>query len=222
MIRLENVSKVYPGGVEALRRLTLQVERGSLRFIAGPSGAGKTTLLRLLGLIERPTSGRILVHGIRLDRLRNQRAFLYRRRVGFIFQDHNLLHEQTVFENVSLPLLISGYRSQDIDKRVHAALLKVGLEGRERMYPLALSSGEQQRVGIARAIVHRPSVLLADEPTGNLDPGLSKEIMRLFHQLNQIGITVIVATHDLASTQAKPNEIVNLRNGKLVIRAPIQ
>ncbi len=221
MIQLNNVSKVYPGGVRALQRLTVRIERGSMHFVTGRSGAGKTTLLRLLGLVERPSEGQITVHKIRLDQLRAHRVHLYRRQVGFIFQDHCLLPEQTICDNVALPLSIAGYRRQDIDKRVRAALIKVDLEGRGDALPAELSSGEQQRVGIARAIVHRPVILLADEPTGNLDPVLSSEIMRLFRQLNSIGITVIIATHDVDSIQAESGKRLALRDGKLVIRASL-
>jgi len=208
----------YPGGREALKRLHLHLEQGSMNFLTGHSGAGKTTLLRLLALLERPTRGSIYVGGLNLARLRRRRMDAYRRRIGFVFQDHQLLQERTVFDNVALPLFILGMRHREISKRVRAALDRVGLAGRERAYPVTLSGGEQQRVGIARAVVHRPQLLLADEPTGNLDPLLSVEIMRLFMQFNHAGCTMLIATHDVGTIRKIGGRLLTLKDGRLTYR----
>ncbi len=216
MIRFSNVSKQYPGGIEALRHINLHVEAGAMTFLTGRSGAGKSTLLRLIALIERHTRGQIIVNQQNLDRVRDRRVSLFRRNIGFMFQDHRLLNDRTVFDNVSLPLVIAGTRHQEIQKRVRAALDKVDLLHRERAYPVTLSGGEQQRVGIARAVVHRPAVLLADEPTGNLDPALSWEIMQLFEQFNQVGVTILIASHDLDMIRRMNKRIVTLRLGRIL------
>lgn len=216
MIRFENVSKRYPGGFEALADVSLQVDQGEMVFLTGPSGAGKSTLLKLIPLLERPSRGQIVIAGINLSRLRGRRVPYLRRRVGMIFQDHRLLHDRTVFDNVALPLVISGEPHRDVGRRVRAALDKVGLLGRERAYPITLSGGEQQRVGIARAVVTRPPILLADEPTGNLDPALSEEIMGLFTLFNRVGVTTLVASHDLALVQRLGNRRVSLQDGRVV------
>lgn len=216
MIQFDNVSKRYPGGFEALNDLTLQVDQGEMVFLTGPSGAGKSTLLKLIPLLERPTRGQIVIAGINLSRLGNRRIPHLRRRVGVIFQDHRLLHDRTVFDNVALPLVIAGIPHRDLGRRVRAALDKVGLLGRERAYPITLSGGEQQRVGIARAVVTRPPILLADEPTGNLDPELSEEIMALFVQFNRVGVTTVVASHDLALVKRLGHRRVSLKDGRLV------
>ena len=216
MIRFTDVYMNYPGGNEALRHLNLYIEQGAMAFIAGRSGAGKSTLLRLIGLIERHTRGQIVVNNQNLDGIRGDRVALFRRSIGYTFQDHRLLNDRTVFDNVALPLVVSGYTHQEVRKRVHAALDKVSLLSREKAYPLTLSGGEQQRVGIARAVVHRPTILLADEPTGNLDPALSLEIMQLFEQFNQIGVTVLVASHDMDMLRKMNKHIVILRNGRLL------
>jgi cell division transport system ATP-binding protein len=196
MIRFTDVCKTYPGGQEALRQLSLEFASGEFVFVTGRSGAGKSTLLKLIALIERPTRGQILVQGQNLERIGPSKIPHYRRRIGYIFQDHRLLFDRTVFDNVALPLAIAGLANQETAKRVRAALDRVGLLGKERRRPLALSAGEQQRVGIARAVVHKPDILLADEPTGNLDAELAVEIMRLFERFNQIGVTVVIATHN--------------------------
>ncbi len=216
MIRFTNVSKAYEGGNEALKQLNLYIEQGAMAFIAGRSGAGKSTLLRLIGMIERHSRGQIIVNGQNLERVRGRRIPLFRRNVGYTFQDHRLLNDRTVFDNVALPLVISGYAHDEIRKRVRAALDKVGLITKEKSYPVTLSGGEQQRVGIARAVVHRPAILLADEPTGNLDPALSLEIMHLFEQFNQVGVTVLIASHDMDMIRKVNKRILILRNGRLV------
>ena len=199
MISFTGVFMSYPGGKDILKNINLTIEQGEMVYLTGHSGAGKTTLLRLVALAERHKRGQIIVNGQNLARLTRRRIPQYRRNIGFMFQEHRLLNERTVFDNVALPLIIAGYRYQDIKRRTHAILEKVGLLAKEKMYPTALSTGEQQRVGIARAVVHRPAVLLGDEPTGNLDPELSWETMRLFELLNRIGVTVLIATHDLAT-----------------------
>ncbi|MCP4042825.1 MAG: ATP-binding cassette domain-containing protein, partial [Gammaproteobacteria bacterium] len=189
MIKFDNVSKRYPNGHEGLSRVSLHIAPGEFCFLTGHSGAGKSTLLRLIALIERNSQGNIIVGGQNLARLKRRRIPYYRRGIGVIFQNHRLLFDRTVFDNVALPLVISGHSHQDITHRVRAALDKVGLLGKEKLLPITLSGGEQQRVGIARAVVNKPPILLADEPTGNLDPELSREIMTLFERFNQVGVT---------------------------------
>ncbi len=219
MIRFTDVYMRYPGSPDALRQINLYIERGAMVYITGRSGAGKTTLLRLIALVERHTRGQIIVNGQNLERVSGKRIALFRRNIGFTFQDHRLLNDRTVFDNVALPLVIAGYRYQDIRKRTHAALDKTGLLKREKSLPIALSGGEQQRVGIARAVVHRPALLLADEPTGNLDPALSLDTMQLFEQFNQVGVTVLIASHDLNMIKKMKKKIITLRAGSLL--API-
>jgi len=194
----------------------MHIEQGAMAFITGRSGAGKTSLLKLVALIERHSRGQIIVNGQNLERVRRRRIPLFRRNIGFMFQDHRLLTDRSVYDNVALPLVISGHRHQEINRRVHAALDKVNLLQRERANPLTLSAGEQQRVGIARAVVHRPTLLLADEPTGNLDPALSWEIMCLFEQFNQVGVTVLIASHDLEMIKKTRKNIITLRSGRML------
>ena len=219
MIRFDNVSKRYPGGYDALRALSMHLERGQMAFLTGHSGAGKSTLLKLIALIERPSSGQILIDGQNLSRLPRRKIPFLRRKLGIIFQDHHLLLDRTVFDNVALPLVITGLGHREIGRRVRAALDKVSLLAKERAFPLTLSGGEQQRVGIARAVVHKPPLLLADEPTGNLDPELSREIMGLFEQFNQVGVTVLVASHDLDLISRLRYPILTLRQGRLQSRS---
>lgn len=220
MIRFTDVYMRYPGGgAEALKRINVFIEQGAFAFITGRSGAGKSTMLRLIALIERHARGQIIVNGQNLERVTGRRVPLFRRNIGFTFQEHRLLNDRTVFDNVALPMVVAGYRYQEIRKRVHAALDKVGLLNRQKQYPLALSGGEQQRVGIARAVVHRPAVLLADEPTGNLDPILSWDTMKLFEQFNQVGVTVVVASHDLDMIRKMKKRIITLRDGRLLTHA---
>jgi cell division transport system ATP-binding protein len=216
MIQFQNVVKRYPGGQEALSQVSLRMDEGAMAFLTGHSGAGKSTLLKLIALIERPTRGQITVNGQRLNTLPRRKVPHFRRGIGIIFQDHHLLHDRTVFDNVALPLVILGYRRAEIARRVRAALDKVGLLHKERAQPVTLSSGEQQRVGIARAVVHKPAILLADEPTGNLDPDLSREIMNLFLQFNQVGVTTLIASHDLELITGLDKPILRLEAGRLV------
>jgi cell division transport system ATP-binding protein len=215
MIRFVGVSKRYPGGYEALRNIDLDVRQGEMVFITGHSGAGKSTLLKLIPLLERPSGGQVVVAGVNLARLRAGRIPHLRRRVGMIFQDHRLLYDRPVFDNVALPLVIAGVPHREVGRRVRAALDKVGLLNKERVYPITLSGGEQQRVGIARAVVTRPPILIADEPTGNLDPALSEEIMRLFQAFNQVGVTVLVASHDLELIRRLRQRVITLEHGSV-------
>lgn len=214
MIQFSNVYMQYPGGIDALKNINLMIDKGAMAFVTGRSGAGKSTLLKLIALIDRHTRGQIIVNGQNLNKVRRGQVSYFRRNIGFMFQDHRLLVDRTVFDNVALPLVIAGLRHQDIRKRVQAALDKVGLLNKQNKTPLMLSGGEQQRVGIARAVVHRPLLLLADEPTGNLDPALSWEIMCLFEQFNQIGVTILIASHDLAMIKRMKKRIITLREGK--------
>ncbi|MBI2992939.1 MAG: cell division ATP-binding protein FtsE [Gammaproteobacteria bacterium] len=216
MIRFADVHMRYPGGNEALRRIDLHIEQGAMAFVTGRSGAGKSTLLRLIALIERHSRGQIIVNGQNLERVTGRRIALFRRNIGFTFQEHRLLGDRTVFDNVALPLVVAGYRYQEIRKRVQAALDRVGLLPKQKSLPMALSGGEQQRVGIARAVVHRPAVLLADEPTGNLDPILSWETMMLFERFNQVGVTVLIASHSLEMIRRLKKPIITLRDGRIV------
>lgn len=198
MIRIEDVTKRYPGGHDALKGLSLHVEKGEMVFITGHSGAGKSTLLRLIALIERPTAGQVIVDGVNTRRVSRRKIPAYRRQIGMVFQDHKLLYDRPVFDNVALPLIIAGVDHRDAQRRVRAALDQVSLLNKEKQSPETLSSGEQQRVGIARAIVSRPKLLIADEPTGNLDPDLSVEVMRIFRRFNEVGVTLLIASHDTA------------------------
>ena len=216
MIVLENVSKRYPGGFEALNQVSLHIARGEMAFLTGHSGAGKSTLLKLIMLMERPNHGQVIVGGQNLNRIPKRQIPYYRRHVGVVFQNHHLLFDRTVFDNVALPLSIAGVSPRDIGRRVRAALDKVGLLKKERLNPVALSGGEQQRVGIARAIVNKPPLLLADEPTGNLDPDLSADIMKLFEQLNQVGVTMLIASHDLALISHMRHRVIRLEQGRLL------
>lgn len=216
MITFDRVSKSYPGGNQALSELTFQVDDGEIVFLTGHSGAGKSTLLKLIALIERPTRGNVIINGQNLGPLKRRRIPYYRRQVGIIFQDHKLLTDRTVFDNVALPLIISGYGHREIGRRVRASLDQVGLLNKERAMPVTLSGGEQQRVGIARAVVNKPPLLIADEPTGNLDPELSMEIMRLFERFNQVGVTVLIASHDHDLIRAMGHRVISLRQGRLV------
>ena len=197
MIRFEGVYKRYPGGREALRGVSFHLERGEMAFLTGPSGAGKSTLLKLITLIEKPTRGTVIVNGQNTARVPRRGIPAFRQKIGIVFQDHKLLYDRSVFDNVALPLVILGLGPREIARRVRAALDQVGLLGLERHAPVTLSTGEQQRVGIARAVASRPAVIVADEPTGNLDPDLSLDIMRLFARFNEVGITLLIATHDL-------------------------
>jgi cell division transport system ATP-binding protein len=215
MIKFDNVSKRYPGGHEALSGISFHIEPGEMVFLTGHSGAGKSSLLKLIAIIERATRGNVIVDGQNLNRMKSRHIPALRRKIGVVFQDHNLLFDRTVYDNVALPLVIAGYHQGEVGRRVRAALDKVGLLGRERAMPITLSGGEQQRVGIARAVVNRPPVLLADEPTGNLDPELSREIMELFEQFNQVGVSVLIATHDHDLIASLDHRLLTLKNGRL-------
>lgn len=215
MIKLDNVSKRYPGGRDALSGLNLNIEAGELVFLTGHSGAGKSTLLKLLALIERPTRGQVIVNGQNTAKVGRRRIPRYRRRIGMAFQDHKLLLDRTVFDNVALPLVVTGLGRRETARRVRAALDQVGLLTKEKLLPLTLSSGEQQRVGIARAIVSKPDILIADEPTGNLDPELSLEIMNLFRRFNEVGVTMLIASHDLNLIQRLGRRRIALRDGRI-------
>ncbi len=215
MIRFEQVAKRYASGREALADVSLEVARGEMVFLTGHSGAGKSTALKLLALIERPTRGQILVDGRQIGTIGRRGIPAYRRRIGMVFQDHKLLHDRPVWDNVALPLVISGTPRRELDKRVRAALDQVGLLGRERSFPVELSTGEQQRVGIARAVVTKPPILIADEPTGNLDPGLALEVMRLFRAFNEVGVTVVIASHDLHLIEQLGVRCIGLAAGRV-------
>lgn len=216
MIHFDNVTKRYPGGHEGLSNVSFHIEPGEMVFLTGHSGAGKSTLLKLIGLLERSTRGQVRVGERNLTRLKRRQIPYHRRDVGMIFQDHRLLHDRTVFDNIAMPLVVAGVGHQEIGRRVRAALDKVGLLSKERVYPITLSGGEQQRVGIARAVVSKPPLVLADEPTGNLDPGLSREIMTLFEQFNDVGVTLLIATHDLELISKMDRRIMVLDKSRLV------
>ena len=216
MIVFDDVTKRYPNGQVGLEQISLTLQRGDMVFLTGRSGAGKSTLLRLIIHLEEPTQGKIAVGGHMLDQLRRGQIPALRRNVGVVFQDHQLLFDRSVFDNVAIPLQVSGYTPSEIGRRVRAALDMVGLLNKEKLSPQSLSGGEQQRVGIARAVVNKPPVLLADEPTGNLDPGLSQEIMTLFQTFNQAGVTVLIATHDLELVRRMNQRVLVLDQGRLV------
>ncbi|TCS37189.1 cell division ATP-binding protein FtsE [Reinekea marinisedimentorum] len=216
MIRFEQVSKRYDGGHEALSSLSFHIEKGELVFLTGRSGAGKSTLLKLITAIEKPSSGSVRVNGALLKNYNRKDIAFYRRSLGIIHQDHQLMMNHSVFDNVAQPLYIAGEKPADVKRRVHAALDKVGLLSKVSFRPIQLSGGEQQRVGIARAVVKRPVLILADEPTGNLDPELSKDIMELFEQFNQLGTTVLIASHDLGLIARLNYRVMSLSNGQLV------
>ena len=216
MISFDRVSKRYDEGHDALREISVDIGRDELVFLTGHSGAGKSTLLRLIMLMDRPTRGQVLIDGQNLADVSRRSVPGHRRNIGVVFQNHQLLFDRPVFDNVALPLIIAGYDHREVGRRVRAALDKVGLLSRERALPLTLSGGEQQRVGIARAVVCKPKILLADEPTGNLDPALSAEIMKLFEDFNQVGVTVLIASHDLALISRLRHRIITLSEGRLV------
>ena len=215
MIRFDEVSKRYDGGSEALSRVSFELADGEMSFLTGHSGAGKSTLMKLIILMERASQGQVIVNGTSLNRVSRRQIPALRRNVGVVFQNQQLLSGRTVYDNVALPLTIAGFSPKEVGRRVRAALSKVGLSDKEKKYPVALSGGEQQRVGIARAVVNKPPLLLADEPTGNLDPKLSQEIMDLFSQFNQVGVSVLIATHDLDLVQRMAKRELVLRQGKL-------
>ncbi|UAW98270.1 cell division ATP-binding protein FtsE [Halopseudomonas nanhaiensis] len=216
MIRFEQVSKRYPNGHKGLENLSFHIRTGEMVFITGHSGAGKSTLLKLIMCMERPTAGQVHIGGQDLRQLGSDDIPYLRRQIGVVFQNHQLLFDRTVFDNVALPLIINGTPRDEIGRRVRAALDKVGLLSKENVHPIALSGGEQQRVGIARAVVHKPALLLADEPTGNLDPALSAEIMALFEDFNRVGVTVLIASHDLPLIARLDHRMLTLGEGRLL------
>jgi cell division transport system ATP-binding protein len=215
MIRFDRVSKRYPNGRDALREVSLQVEPGEFVFLTGRSGAGKSSILKLIGLLERPTRGTVTVNGQDTASLPARAIPAYRRRLGMVFQDHQLLMDRPVYDNVALPLVVADAPFRDIDKRVRAALDQVGLLEQVRALPSELSVGEQQRVGIARAVVGKPVVLIADEPTGNLARGLALDVMRLFRRFQEVGVTVVVATHDLSLVEEFGQRSIHIDDGKV-------
>lgn len=220
MIRFERVSKHYPDGSRALTDVSFDIERGSMVFLTGHSGAGKSTVLRLIMMLDRASRGQVIVNDQNLSEAPDRIAPMVRRSTGMIFQDHKLLKEKTVADNVALPLMIAGLKYSDIRKRVRAALDKVGLLEKEKSWPLTLSGGEQQRVGIARAIVSMPPLLLADEPTGNLDPNLSRDLFSLFRHVSEQGVTVLIASHDLDLIRQMRKRVLVLSAGRLADDIP--
>ncbi|GAW85956.1 cell division transport system ATP-binding protein [Bathymodiolus platifrons methanotrophic gill symbiont] len=216
MLTVDQVFKRYADAGDALCDVSFHLQKGEMAFLTGHSGAGKSTLLKLIAAIERSTRGQLLVDGQNLNRLSDRQIPYLRRKLGLIFQDYKLLFDRTVFDNVALPLVVAGVGQHEVARRVRAALDKVGLLGKENKYPLALSGGEQQRIGIARAVVNKPALILADEPTGNLDPELSAEIMYLFEQFKQVGVTILIATHDIALVNQLNHKVLQLERGRLI------
>lgn len=216
MISFDRVSKRYEGGHQALSNISFELGKGEMAFLTGHSGAGKSTLLKLILAIEPISGGRLVVNNLDLGKLSRRRIPALRQQIGTVFQDHQLLFDRTVGDNVALPLQVAGYSPQDTRRRVRAALDKVGLLSKEKSLPARLSGGEQQRVGIARAVVNRPRIILADEPTGNLDPELSTEIMAVFQQFRQVGVSLLIASHDKALISDLGYRIIALQQGRLV------
>jgi cell division transport system ATP-binding protein len=216
MITLDNVTKRYPGSYEALTNVSLSIEQGEMVFVTGHSGAGKSTLLKLMAAIERPTTGTVLINNQNVSKLRETTLPYIRRKFGLVFQDHKLLYDRNCYHNVALPLAINGMTGAEAGKRIRAALDKVGLLHKDKAMPITLSGGEQQRLAIARAVVSRPSILIADEPTGNLDKNYADDIMSLFGAFQQVGVTVIIATHDALGTASQQNKVLQLNQGELV------
>ncbi|GAO36592.1 cell division protein FtsE [Sulfuricella sp. T08] len=217
MISFSQVYKRYPGGHEALKNLSFTIEAGEMAFITGPTGAGKSTLLKLVAAIEKPSSGSVVVSGQNIGKLRRSAVPFLRRNFGLIFQDHKLLYDRNVLENVILPLDIAGLQRAESMKRARAALDKVNLLGLEKANPISLSGGEQQRLCVARAIVNRPAIVLADEPTGNLDADYAGEIMEMFKSFNQVGVTLLIATHDESLIARYSSRVLHLKQGELLI-----
>ena len=220
LIRFDQVSYRYPGGLDVLSGVSFGIAQGEMAYITGPSGAGKTTLLRLMAALCRVNRGQLVVMGQNLTSLKSRHVPAFRQRIGMVFQNFNLLYDRTVFDNVALPLVIRGYAHNDIARRVRGALDAVGLLGKERVLPLTLSGGEQQRVGIARAIVTKPALILADEPTGNLDPEMALDVMRGFARFNEAGVTVLIATHAIDLIEALPHRIIHLEQGHITDKRP--
>ncbi len=215
MIQFSHVYKTYQGPVHALRDVQLDIEKGEFVFLTGPSGAGKTTMFRLITGYDQPSSGTVKIGSFYLNELTTQQLPLFRRQIGVVFQDFKLLADRTIFENVALPLEIRRERPAMARQRVHEMLERVGLTFKKDVLPSQLSGGEQQRVAIARALIHQPGVLIADEPTGNLDPELSEEIMDLFEAVNSQGTTVFLATHDHDMVRRRSKRVINISGGKV-------
>jgi cell division transport system ATP-binding protein len=215
VIKFDRVGKLYPGGYEALKNISFEIAKGELMFVTGHSGAGKSTLLKLVAALERPTSGTVLIGSQNVSKMRRASTPFLRRKFGLVFQDHKLLYDRNVFDNVALPLHINGIVGREAGKRIRAALDKVGLLSKEKAMPITLSGGEQQRLAIARAVVSRPSILVADEPTANLDKTYADEIMQLFHAFHQVGVTVLIATHDAHAADALGGRTMHLSRGEL-------
>lgn len=216
MIKFDQVSKRFDAGQDALSQISFQLPKGQMAFLTGKSGAGKSTLLKLMLRMDVPTSGQVIIDNKNLTTMSREQIAALRRNIGVVFQNHQLLLDRTVYDNVALPLLVAGHDYRDVGRRVRAALDKVSLLHKERAMPETLSGGEQQRVGIARAVVNRPDILLADEPTGNLDPGLAGEIMELFSEFNRVGVTVLIASHDLGLIARLHHRVLTLRDGRLI------
>ncbi len=216
MIQFDNVSKRYETGHEALKNVNFFIDPNEMVFLTGHSGAGKSTLLKLIMMMEHPSNGQVIVDNVHLGQRGRRYVPWHRRQIGVVFQNHQLLFDRSVFDNVAMPLQIAGYSDRDIGRRVRAALDKVGLLDKEKHNPITLSGGQQQRVGIARAVVHKPKILLADEPTGNLDPDLSSEIMYLFEQFNHVGVTVLLATHELGMVRSMGRRTIVLEGGQVM------
>jgi len=216
MLKFDHVSKRYSDGGDALLDVSFHLKAGEMAFLTGHSGAGKSTLLKLIAMMEISSRGNILLDGQNLNQIPENKIPFLRRKLGLIFQDNKLLQDRTIFDNVALPLVVSGYGYQEIGRRVRASLDKVGLLGKEKKYPQALSGGEQQRVGIARAVINKPRIILADEPTGNLDPELSAEVMHLFEQFQNVGVTVLIASHDAELLSQMGHRILTLDHGQLI------
>lgn len=221
IIEFQRVSHRYPGGQDVLSEISFSLQQGELAFLTGASGAGKSTILRLCAALTHPVRGQVNVNGYRLNDLKPARVPEFRQRLGLIFQNFNLLQDRSVFDNVALPLVIRGYSPRDIGRHVRAALDQVGLLDKEKVFPLFLAGGEQQRVGIARAVVTKPDLLLADEPTGNLDPEMALEVMRIFGRFNQVGVSVLVATHAIDLIKRMSYRILHVEQGRMAGTGPV-
>jgi cell division transport system ATP-binding protein len=215
VIVFDRVNKRYGNGREAVSNVSFEIHTGEMVFLTGRSGAGKSTVLKLIALLERPTRGAVIVNGRNTHTLKPRHVSAFRRRIGMVFQDHKLLADRPVYDNVALPLVVAATPLKEIDKRVRAALDQVGLLGKEQALPFELSVGEQQRVGIARAVISKPPLLIADEPTGNLDPDLSLEVMKLFRRFQDVGVTVVIATHDHHLVREFGQRVIVLEDGRV-------
>ncbi len=221
MIVFDNVTKRYPASGDAISQASFSIEAGELVYVTGHSGAGKSTLLKLMAAIERPTNGTVLINNQNVNKLKESTLPYIRRKFGLVFQDHKLLYDRNCFQNVALPLAINGITGSEAAKRIRAALDKVGLLNREKSMPITLSGGEQQRLAIARAVVSKPAILIADEPTGNLDKVYAADIVTLFKAFQQVGVTVIIATHDALGQASQENKVLHLNQGRLSIQPEV-